>query len=209
MKFVAILFLLFSASAMAVTGGGTGNAVQVAGAGTGSAVQVTGGGSGTEVTGGGSGAEAVVTVDACITGSWFDPENNGEGINVEVLPNGTIVVYFYRKADVSWVLLTGDYNGLVAYQPFADRVDEIGDGYIKVIDEDTVEFGWDFGLYLAPSNWDEDTVIPWCLNGSCEGVVEYTRLTQPIPCPEDGQVEVAGAGTGSAVQVAGAGTGSN
>lgn len=188
-------------SGVQVTGNGTGSSVQVTGNGTGSSVQVTGGGtgSGVEVTGGGTGSP--VSIDACMSGSFYDPENPGQGINVEVLENA-VVVYFY-DADGNWFIFQGDDNGLDMYQPYGEGVSKVGSGYFIAVDDSSVDFGFDMQLDLRDISAQRP--IPWCLRSDCAQAFEYKRLTQPIPCAAG--VQVTGNGTGSSTQVTGNGTG--
>ena len=192
-------------SSVQVTGNGTGSSVQVTGNGTGSSVQVTGNGTGssTEVTGGGTGSpQAVIEMDACMSGSFYDPEAPGEGINVEVL-DSTIVVYFYGR-DGDWFIFQGDENGLDMYQPHNGSVDKVGNGYFIPVDDNTVEFGFDMQLDLRDITFERP--IPWCLRSDCAQAFVYKRLTAPIPCASG--TEVTGNGTGSSTEVTGGGTGS-
>lgn len=194
-------------SSVQVTGNGTGSSVQVTGNGTGSSVQVTGNGTGApEVTGGGTGSPQAVSIDACMSGSFYDPEAPGEGINVEVHED-FIIVYFY-DASGSWMFLQGDDNGLDMYQPYGDgQVHKVGDGFFIPLNDNEVNFGFDQLLDIRDVTFERP--IPWCLRSDCEFDKILTRLTQPIPCPEDAETEVTGNGTGSSVQVTGGGTGSS
>lgn len=192
-------------SSVQVTGNGTGSSVQVTGNGTGSSVQVTGNGTGSQVnvTGGGTGSpSAVIEMDACMSGSFYDPENPGEGINVEVL-DSAIVIYFY-ELDGTWMFAQGDENGLELYQPYSGGVGDVGSAYFIPVDDNTVEFGFDMILDLDDITFERP--IPWCLKEGCSKSFVYKRLTQPIPCA-DAETEVTGNGTGSSVQVTGGGTG--
>lgn len=119
-------------------------------------------------------------IDQCMTGSFYDPEAPGEGINIEVGESYTLV-YFYRF-DGTWIVLQGDeYGDLQAYQNWGDGVQNVGVGRLVVIDQDTVEFSWDLILDLRFISFERP--IPWCLHSDCEGIVIYKRLTQPIDCP--------------------------
>jgi hypothetical protein len=200
-------------SSVQVTGNGTGSSVQVTGGGTGSSVQVTGNGTGSpQVTGGGTGSSVAVTgngtgspqavsIDACMSGSFYDPEAPGEGINVEV-HDDFILVYFYDMSG-EWMFLQGDDNGLDMYQPWADGVSKVGSGYFIPLDNDNVEFGFDQMLDLRNVTFERP--IPWCLRSDCEFAKVLVRLTQPIPCA-DSETEVTGNGTGKP-EVTGGGTG--
>lgn len=117
-------------------------------------------------------------LDACFTGSWYDPENPGEGINVEVLDD-ILVVYFYDESG-QWTFFQGDEEKLDMYQPWAGGNDDVGDGYFVPVDNNTVEFGFDQLLDLRDVTFWRP--IPWCLRSDCERDFVFRRLTQPIPC---------------------------
>lgn len=116
----------------------------------------------------------VVAADGCLSGSFYDPSNPGEGINVEVLEDQT-VVYFYR-ADSNWFIMQDD----TIYQNWAGDVTEVGHGALVWVDEDHVEFS--YYLLLDLTTITRDRPIPWCLRSDCWAVLDYTRLTQPNPC---------------------------
>lgn len=149
--------------------------------------------------------------DACFSGSWYDSENPGEGINVEVLEDA-IIVYFYDQSG-EWTFFQGDENGLDMYQPWANGVGKVGDGYLIVIDDNTIEFGFNQRLDLRDVTFQRP--IPWCLRSDCAREYVFERLTQPIPCASQTEVtgggtgapEVTGGGTGAQTQVTGNGTG--
>ena len=51
-----------------------------------------------------------MALDACYTGSWYDTQRDGEGINIEVLEELT-VAYFYtfdKNDNQAWFTLLGD-----------------------------------------------------------------------------------------------------
>jgi hypothetical protein len=192
--FLLLVFVLFTGAAYAVTGGGTGSGTQVTGNGTGGSVAVTGGGTGVQVTGGGTGVQAE-GLDPCMSGSFYDPDAPGEGINVEVLED-QVVVYFYRADGVWFVLQDGE-----VYQPYAGEIYDVGRGVFEPISQDEVYFSYD--LLLDSTQVSQHRPIPWCLRSDCEDEMILQRLTQPIPCP----AAVAVTGNGTGVQVTGNGTG--
>jgi hypothetical protein len=128
-----------------------------------------------------SSAVAAQSIDECMTGSYYDPANPGEGVNVEVGDDYTIA-YFY-KFDGTWVAFHGDREGaLDAYQNRGEGASLVGEGALEVVDENTVALSWDLLLdirYLSAAR-----PIPWCLHSECEGDVVFERLTQPIPCAD-------------------------
>lgn len=147
-----------------------------------------------------------------MSGSFYDPENSGQGINVEVLENA-IVVYFYGHGG-KWKFFQGDDNGLDMYQPYGDdSIGKVGSGYFIPLDDNTVEFGFDMQLDLELI--DRGYATPWCLRSDCAREYVFERLTQPIPCASQTEVtgggtgapEVTGGGTGAQTQVTGNGTG--
>lgn len=123
-------------------------------------------------------AGSVMALDACYTGSWYDPAAPGEGISVEVLDE-VVLVYFYR-ADVQWFAFQGDGEALTAYQPFGGGVHDVGDGFFIPRGEDHADFGYDILLDLRDISFQRP--IPWCLRWDCADEMALTRLTQPIPC---------------------------
>ncbi len=58
-----------------------------------------------------------VAIDAGFTGSWYDPAQSGHGFNIEVLPNGGLLVYWYvfdATGNPAWILAQGEIDGTVA-----------------------------------------------------------------------------------------------
>lgn len=121
-------------------------------------------------------------LDSCYSGSWYDPLDPGEGINVEVL-DGYYVVYFYTyNADgQTWYVFQGDDNEALTAVDVLDREPvDIGSGSFTPTSTNDAYFIWRFSLDL--DKLSPTTPIPWCLHSGCEGEVAYKRLTQPIPC---------------------------
>jgi len=57
---------------------------------------------------------------------------------------------------------------------------EVGKGTLTEIDHNTIQFT--HGFLLELDQLDGPVGSPWCLNGACDAVYTYTRLSQPIPC---------------------------
>lgn len=117
-------------------------------------------------------------LDACYTGSWYDPAAPGEGISVEVLED-QVLVYFYRE-DGEWFALQGSADELVAYQPWAGEIVGVGWGFLLPVTEDSVVFAYDLLLDIEMAT--PRLPIPWCLRSDCADEKKLTRLTQPIDC---------------------------
>jgi len=123
--------------------------------------------------------------DACMSGSWFDPERDGEGITLEALPDGGVLGYFYTYGSQgrAWYVMTGDETltmfGTVktSNDPFGVLESEVGTAIITAIGPRTLQFTYDLVLDV-----DRDATIPWCLGGHCAGSHTYKRITQPRPC---------------------------
>ena len=133
---------------------------------------------------------SVQALDNCYSGNWYDPANDGEGINIEVTQD-KVVGHFYTwrftdpQRDVytlSGVNEANDFVMLDGYNDFyffGDRVNMYtGDALLEVVDEDNIIFSW---------IWKHDRVsypdiMRWCIGSHCSGSVRYTRLTQPTEC---------------------------
>lgn len=135
----------------------------------------------------------VMALDECMTGSWYDPAVEHEGINIEVLANDAAVAYFYTyeffdRTEQNWVVFVGDPSQMDAFDtvPLGDSQAEydVGSGSIVAIDSDTLEFSHDFllNLDLVGADGPDALILPYCLDGQCERTYTYIRLTQPIPC---------------------------
>lgn len=126
--------------------------------------------------------ETVQAFDNCMTGSWYDPEISGSGINIEVL-DSQVIAYYYRGAGETrdWFTMSGprpedDLVGL-KFKEFTTGGNMVsGDAYIEILDTNTIQFG-----YVREFNFNElGSGIPWCIG--CVGEFQYVRLTAPIPC---------------------------
>jgi len=129
-------------------------------------------------------------LDECMSGAWFDPERNGEGIVLEVLEEQTLgYFYTYGSQGRAWYVMLGEEalpdvelltiygTQLVSNIPYKVREFEVGSAFITVIDNDSIQFKYDLVLDV-----DSGNAIPWCMAGFCEGDYEYKRLTRPVPC---------------------------
>jgi len=118
-----------------------------------------------------------------MTGSWYAPERDGEGINIEVL-EGVVVAYFYRPdhSNQRWYNMLGDRPEgdniwLDVYQSIGiNDIHWVGDALISITGNDSIVFSYDFRYDLTL----EGDGLPWCLG--CRDTFSYVRITQPIPC---------------------------
>ena len=137
-------------------------------------------------------------LDNCMTGSWASPDYEAEGINLEVYDSGInagrFAGFFYaydlHEHKQTWFLFSGHNdtglanlydittNGGFGIDLEATEYD-IGNVSIEVVDNNTLTFSYHMTLDLDRPG---PVSIPWCLSAGCEGSIEYSRLTQPIPC---------------------------
>lgn len=133
-------------------------------------------------------ARAATAMDACMTGSWYDPDVAHEGLVVEVLPTQTVAYWytfrFFDALEQNWLVFQGAPDALVAYDvlPFegGSLLEEVGAGELLAVDDDHLIFAYDLSLNLDIAAPDVPT--PWCLHVDCAAVQTLDRLTQPIPC---------------------------
>lgn len=86
------------------------------------------------------------TITPCITGSWYDPERDGEGYNIEIIGSSLepeMLVYFYtydENGDQMWLVGSGPADGDTAVIPVQVTSGPVyGDGYDK---DDVVRQDW-------------------------------------------------------------------
>ncbi len=123
---------------------------------------------------------SVFALDSCITGSWYSPERDGEGINIEVLEDGDLLYFYtYRNQKQVWFV---SIDGVIyttrkgSKEPFSVDTFEVGTSLIEVHDNDNLTFTFKLDLDI-----DRNAAIPWCLT-QCYGEYSYERLTQPVKC---------------------------
>lgn len=122
----------------------------------------------------------VQALDSCMTGSWYSPDRDGEGINIEVMAD-TELIYFYtyrNQKQVWYVVIDGAIytTRKRSEEPFEVDSFDIGSAAIEVHDNDNITF-----VYKLDIDIDRNAAIPWCLT-QCFGEYEYVRLTQPVAC---------------------------
>lgn len=127
-------------------------------------------------------------LDKCMSGSYYNPDKNGQGFDLQV-SDETIVVYFYGYAGKShyWFLGNGANQNseeiyLAAYETSKDDDGEVW--YPKV--GDMTIFTWEDSAKLTISwnfkyDLDRPIAIPWC-NSMCKGDETVVALFRPLDC---------------------------
>jgi hypothetical protein len=131
-------------------------------------------------------------LDKCMTGAWYDPARDGEGIELTVLDEDTIYGYFYtfRYDRTEWFSMLGGHDFLAAdmrvYRTvkneashFDATVWDVGSASVDLVTQDHIVFTFHLNLDLYDGT---EGGTPWCLHGGCNRQYEYVRLTQPIAC---------------------------
>ena len=128
------------------------------------------------------------SIDACFSGSWYEPFTEGEGINIEI-SDSVVTGYFYtwRNGSRDMYTLTGyndqkDFNALTGHASFLwdglHTTFPVGHAAIEVFNSNIILFAWDWG-----QDWANGTdPVPQCDRSECYGVRTMVRLTQPIAC---------------------------
>jgi hypothetical protein len=122
------------------------------------------------------------------TGSWFDPNQSGHGLTIEVLPNNVLLAYWFTYApdgtQQSWFVGTGTYNGNTATIAQVDQPS--GGRWIPHFDPNAIEHH-DWGtLTLTFSDCNHGRVdFDSTASGYGSGYMDLTRLTMPagLSCP--------------------------
>ncbi len=118
-------------------------------------------------------------LDSCLSGSWYNPDNPGSGIDVQVLENQTVAYYFaYGSAGQAWYVMLGEDQNLrmISTSRQGNDVSEfdVGSARIEPIDNNTISFSYDIIIDASTRSW--------CLSWFCSDELIYKRLTTPIPC---------------------------
>ena len=122
----------------------------------------------------------LLALDKCMSGSWYDPGNSGEGITLQVLGDTTLgYFYTFGSAGKAWYIMLGEDTSMTMIGTVKSggviTEAEVGQAYITVIDNNNIIFEYDLSL-------DVDDAFDWCLSGFCQGTYAYKRITSPIPC---------------------------
>lgn len=137
------------------------------------------------------------------SGAWYDPERNGEGLIVEVLPDDRVVVYWFTYApdgsgNQAWMTGQGTFENVgltITPQPEFPFVAEVdmyqpqGTGFGRDFDSDEIEVV-DWGSMELQFRETGDGRIIWNSELESFGNGEYPieRLARPMlaNCPQGG-----------------------
>jgi hypothetical protein len=128
---------------------------------------------------------SVFAVEQCHTGSWFNPDRNGEGINIE-FNDGLVVAYFYtfdQDGQQVWYTMVGDRVLTIETtvivedeSDFITKTVDSGVADIEIITDNVLVFKYNL---ILDNDGDEFFL---CEGDQCKAERVYERITQPIPC---------------------------
>lgn len=133
---------------------------------------------------------SAMALDACFTGSWYDPlTNNAEGLNLEVLDNQVVGYYYTWYEDhrnVYTMSGVNDIDGAAVMDTYTSyksdagyQVQWVGVSDITILNANNLMFHHSFKYDFLRENW----TTPWCFY-ICDDTKWFERLTQPIACGE-------------------------
>ena len=128
----------------------------------------------------------IFAIDACMTGAWYSPEREGEGINLEVgAEKLSGFFYTYYAENPHWFVFEGEDNFMlnlytghkISENPFKSLVTKVGTAKVLPVTDNILVFAYELEL-----NYEGKP----CINPesrACYGEFVYTRITDPvIPC---------------------------
>jgi len=127
-----------------------------------------------------------IAFDECLSGSFFDPTRDGEGLNIEPVGEKGLLAYFYTFAnfDRIWYTMLGDTTLTMYTTVVLDDVDfitktvAVGAAEIEFLNNNAMYFSYQILL-----DYDERSgEFEVCTRDYCAGSHLYKRLTQPISC---------------------------
>jgi len=135
-----------------------------------------------------TGSPATFLIGPGITGSWFDPNQSGHGLAVEVLDGGRFLAYWFTfnpgGSQQAWFLGVGNYSGNVATLTDVDQ--PVGGRWIPNFDPNQIVHQPWGTLTLTFNDCNHGRVdFASTLPGYGSGHMDLTRLTQPagLTCP--------------------------
>ena len=131
---------------------------------------------------------AAFAIGPGITGSWYDPNQSGHGLAIEVLPGNNLLAYWFSfnpdGSQQSWFLGVGNYSGNVATISQVDKPQ--GGRWIPNFDASKVtQQPWG-ALTFTFSDCNHGRVdFDSTIAGYGSGHMDLTRLTMPagLSCP--------------------------
>lgn len=128
----------------------------------------------------------VFAMDRCMTGSWYDPDFVGQGVNIEVNSDSLVVAYLYafvEKRQTWWSMvgdrfLTMETTVLLDDEDYVSKTLDVGVAEFEVITDDVIYFQYRLLVDVDPFTNEPKL----CLADYCSGEYLLKRLTQPIDC---------------------------
>jgi hypothetical protein len=135
-------------------------------------------------------AAPALALENCDSGSWYDPDRAGEGINLEVT-DSTVVMYFYTYSEGSHAFYVGvgdnddELVELTLYETVPGSLLEFPKEELEVgtafVEKEEGFLLWSYHLSLDADKVDNGH-LPYCVGFHCDGEFVYERLTQPVAC---------------------------
>jgi hypothetical protein len=121
-------------------------------------------------------------LDTCLSGSWFNPERSGEGMDINITEDVVVAYWFGHLDGTAWFVAVGPNDGakvqLDIYQTLEGGDEKIIEDKIGEMQISHDEFMLiDYQLHLDLRQLGaENIAIPWCLSQFCSGSWQYSSL---------------------------------
>lgn len=125
-------------------------------------------------------------INNALSGTWYNPNRDGEGFMIDVANAGNIVISFYtydKLGQQMWLIGTGDVNGSVATIEFYIAEGGIyGPGFDPEL-VDTVHWGTGIFEFTECATGSVDILPNLDFSADFEDMTtDITRLTVPVNC---------------------------
>jgi hypothetical protein len=128
----------------------------------------------------------VLAIDTCLSGSYYNPETSGTGIDIQVRDDKVVLYRFATlgSAPAWWTGVASNDSDLVLvfpmYQTFQGTTANVGSLTLIPDEFDSTKFymEWDYIMDLT----NVGSTMRWCLIGDCSGAEDIQVLFQPVPC---------------------------
>lgn len=125
-------------------------------------------------------------INNALSGTWYNPDRDGEGFMIDVANAGHIVISFYTYDKVGqqlWLIGTGDVDGSVAVIDFYVTEGGIyGSGYDPAL-VDTIPWGTGIFTFSECATGVADIMPNQDYSAEFEDMTtNITRLTVPVNC---------------------------
>jgi len=125
-------------------------------------------------------------LDPCMTGSWYDPEQSGFGVNIEAhdVYTASYLYTFDGDSRPVWYVMLGDkiLTMSVAYvlddDDFITKEVEVGVAEIIPITDGVIRFRYSLIAEVDPDGGG----VRICRGDHCDGDYIFKQLTRPLEC---------------------------